>query len=401
MIRIYPLEFIKTKRLFQSITVTLMMRNPIKNILILLFIFLFSKNISYCKDLGNSQSDWEKYGVKDKVKSYTTTKYTVKEVNGKIIKDKKLCSLYDCEYFLFDNKGNLLEKTVYDELNQPIFEEYYQYDNNGNKIAEHRYINGNINNGVSYKYNTNRDNIEEIQYLNSHILTKITRKYDINHNKIEENTYNVKGGLDYKYGYVYDINNNLIQKNIYRNNGSLEYKEIYQYDKNGNQINKKVVYTEGESKNYRIEYVYNSYGKQIKQVKYDANGSINYTFIYKYDDKNNMIQRSHYIKNNLNESKQDILVYQETSQYDVNRNIIKRTYYDTRYSVGSIDGNLISYFYKYDAKGNNIERYNQNTTNDNTQKLIYQYDQKGNKVSVVEYKNGIATYLTEITYYYF
>ncbi len=379
------------------------MKKPIKNLLVSFLLPVLFIHLAYGTEY-NKQNDWKEYDLKGKVKSYTKIKYTAKEIAGKIIKDKKLCLPNDCESLFFDSNGNLLEKISYNESNQPVFEDYYQYDGNNHKEVERHYIDGNINREILYHYDTTGNNIQKTEYLNGKFFTKTTQKYDNNHNQIEQNTYNNDGSLSYRYIYTYHPNNNMIKKSIYKNNGSLESKETYLYDENGNKIEEKLINEIDKNKNYKITYAYNTDGKQIKLIKYNADDSIEYKAINKYDRTGNNVEQTHYTKTELSadENESYSLTYRKISQYDNKGNLIKETYYHNRFNTHiTEDGSSSYYTYKYDTKGNNIVRFYMNKKGGNSQKLIYQYDNKGNKVRSIEYENGVVKYIIETEYRYF
>ena len=140
---------------------------------------------------SEKKNDLTEENLKGKVKSITENTYEAVNKFGQIEKgdilvDSSAVYTDDGHFKIYNEKGNKIEKNV--------------YDSNGR---------------FHYKY---------------------TYKYDEKGNKIEENWYNSDGSLDSKYTYKYDEKGNIIEENYHNSNGRLYEKHTYkyEYDKNNN-----------------------------------------------------------------------------------------------------------------------------------------------------------------------
>jgi YD repeat-containing protein len=186
----------------------------------------------------------------------------------------------------YDNKGNVVQETVYSSDGTPSEKYTYQYDANGNKIEENH-----LTNSMDFSRNL-------IPFGNSE---KKTFKYDEKGNLVVEIWYNSAGGTDRKYTYQYDdkgnkIDGNRIEEKQAMNGAASTYKYIYKYDDKGNEIeetayiNKKVLYKTTyiiEKKNREPKMIYvDDKGNKMEQDGYIIE-KVWYKLTYKNDyDKN-------------------------------------------------------------------------------------------------------------------
>jgi hypothetical protein len=229
--------------------------------------FISLTSLFYCQNSPiHVKNGWEEENLKGKVKSYTESKYGAEDRFGKIQK-KNLYAKYTNKY---DDKGNKIEKSLYNRAGSLDSKETYKYDydDKGNKIKVNIYdaegdlslwsvkctnkyddkgnlIEQNVYNAVSgilyrvetYKYDDKGYMIEK------NIGDKCTNKYDDKGNLIEQNVYNVDGTLDDKYTYKYDDKGNEIERNFYNGNADgvsfvIQRTYKYEFDKNKNWIKK-------------------------------------------------------------------------------------------------------------------------------------------------------------------
>lgn len=123
--------------------------------------------------------------------------------------------------------------------------------------------------------------------------------------------------------------------------------------------------------------IYNNTGYLLEEKNFYYDGSVYLSVLYSYDEKGKLVNRS-----NFNHGKKG---YSKEFEYDENGNMINE--YDLT-PTGIAQRN---WAYKYDKKGNNIERsYTYFLDESNDFKTLYEYDNDGNKVQESTYdKYGI------------
>lgn len=221
----------------------------------------------------------------------------------------------------------------------------YHFDKNGNlTLIDENYTQ--VFNREAVKYET------------------FTYKYDKNGNILEKNEYNSNGYLNTKIKNKYDEIGNMIQSSFYNSNGELEQTYTFQYDKKGNEI-RNILSIKNLSPNLvnKCKYKYDKKGNILEKEAYNEFRTVSYSTgedgigsnttitIYKYDKNGNMIEK-----------KED----GETFIYNKNGDIDYRKPNSPLYTIEaqnnayntSIDesGSKDKYEYKYDSKGNWINK---------------------------------------------
>lgn len=200
----------------------------------ILLSLLFVSSICF----GQKKNDWQKNGLKGRVKSITTTVYNATEKFGEPV------------------KGEIKEKSEIVTI---------QFDTKGMIIHPEKGAN------TVYKYDTKGNKIEETSYGsdNSTIISKSIYKYDASGNVIEEIKYNSDGELTEKKVNTYDANGNLL---VSKKNGSLF---------NG---------TRNQGQSLVSKYKYDAYGRIIQySVGIGDNGELG-SENYKYDTKGDIVE---------------------------------------------------------------------------------------------------------------
>lgn len=303
---------------------------------------------------SNKDTGWKAAGLKGKVKEYTESRYYIKEKFGEyVIEDVKM--LLTCK---FDNSGNLIQENEYVAAET---KRVYVYNTNNKiqKMEEFRY--GSIDYRLVYKYDDIDNLVESIRYDNlGEEVNKKIFKYDEKNRLSEE----IGGNQSIKKRYIfkYDENDKLIEKDYYwaeyKSNDKAEYGFIeeyigtflYKYNEKG--IMKSEEY-KSKDKNEILpltECKFDENGNILEKISYGdySDFKIDSYLLFKYDEKNNLIEE---IENRYKGQKGDIT---ENTEY-------------TKYT------------YKYDNKGNVIEkkRYNINTKeNSEIPRLAYTYQYK-------------------------
>ena len=230
----------------------------------ILLTLLFVSSICF----GQKKTDWQKNGLKGRVKSITTTVYNATEKFGEPVKEgiKEKTEIITIQ---FDSKGMITHP-------EKGANTVYKYDTRGNKIEETTYASD-----------------------NSTIDSKSVFKYDASGNVIEEINYNSGGEQTEKKVNTYDVNGNLLvckkSGNLFngtRNQGQALVSK-YKYDTYGRPIQYSVGIGDGElgSENYK----YDAKGDVIETTAETFNGvNLKKTYKYTYDANGNWITKVSY-----------------------------------------------------------------------------------------------------------
>jgi hypothetical protein len=212
-----------------------------------------------CHDSKAQKNDWEKEGLKGKVKMVKEIISIESERMGEWEKDTDKIT-----YQIFNEKGNEIEENEYK-------------------------LDGSLYNRAICKYDV-KDNRIEMDFYNSEncFLEKFTYNYDDKGNMIEKNGYSFDDSLWSKIIYKYDLNGNNIEES------NSKYKYIYKYDDKGN---KTEYYNCLDSSFFtKTIYKYDEKGNYIEEIIYNLDGSIysKYTFKYEYDSYGNWLKKIRY-----------------------------------------------------------------------------------------------------------
>jgi len=156
---------------------------------------------------------------------------------------------------------------------------------------------------------------------------------------------------------LFNDKGNLTEISYYALNGNLTAKSIYKYDSKGNKIELISFNSEGDIKG-KIKYLYDDNSHIIEEVRYDLNGIIDFKFSYLYDNMGNKIEVN------------------ETS------NSFFGGYYETKCSIE----------YKFDRKGNIIEKIEFNSDGSFRNKCTYIYDEKGKMIQKIRKRTNETDY---------
>jgi tetratricopeptide (TPR) repeat protein len=213
--------------------------------------------ITFINCFGQKKTDWQKNGLKGRVKSITTTVYNATEKFGEPVKDgiKEKSEIITIQ---FDTKGKIIPPSKGDNV-------VYKYDTKGNITEETAYGSD-----------------------NSTIISKSVFKYDASSNVIEELNYDSQGELKEKKVNTYDANGNLL---VYKKSGSLF---------NG---------TRNQGQALVTKYKYDAYGRPIQVSVGIGDDSELGSENYKYDTKGDVIETTAETFNGVNVKKTYKYIY--------------------------------------------------------------------------------------------
>ena len=276
----------------------------------------------------------------------------------------------------YDERGNLIETTDYYLGGELICKYLYTYDENDNRIL---YIATEVDNDVTgvrgvreeTVYDENGNKVKETNFYEGEYISHLEYRYTSS-GKIEFEALYKKTGLSHKTEYTYDSKDRLIEVTNYNSNGNS--RTTYAYDSKDRLIEVKIYDSNGNS---RTTHTYNNRGDKIQTEVY-KNNAFDYKFTYKYDIRGNLLSW-----NKCDEDGNVTKVQQ--LKYDLRNNKTKDVYYGT----DGIETEKIEM--KYGLFGNISKRQEYLMGN---LKKEYFYDLFGNmtKVYVDSYYDDFATY---------
>ncbi len=232
-----------------------------------IIVFLFSSCTKTHK------TNWERDGLKGKVKSYSEILYNDVAVDSAgNIKGKK----FYIRKNVYDKKGNIRDEIVL----------------SANGKYNRRY--------KSNKYDKRNCSLEMECYNKDTLFSVQKFKYDENGCRISTHEYNLDGTLKYYQTYKNDKNGNQVQLNSFDKNDHLVSKTEFKYDKKENLI-EEVVYLKKDDF-YKTTYEYDTKGNVVKVKRYVKNDSLNVDMEiiskYEFDKKGNWLKKVDYKNDN-------------------------------------------------------------------------------------------------------
>ena len=332
------------------------------------FIAILSLTFISCYKKKAKETDWEKFNLRGKVKSITSTEYKTVEKFGEVQRD----SLISKEISKYNDKGNVTEIASYDSDGSIKQKQTKKYNDKENVIEHVRYKSGGaLDCKETYRYNKKGILIEYVRYKSDGALDcKETYRYNKKGSLIEHVRYKSGGELDCKETYSHNKKENKKEKKHirYASDGSLyvKYSEIYKYDKKANLI-ELIRYKSGGALYWKETYRYNKKGSLIEQARYDSNGSIQQKQTKKYDDKENLISKTDYSRIRYSKIKKQKTIY----KYDGKGNKLERVFYMSDKPLRR------EYNKNFDDKGNLTEKDNFDIYWCLEWKDTYKYNEKG------------------------
>ncbi len=315
------------------------------------FILLFPF-IGYSQDLNSQHTDWKKIDLRGKVKSIEKILYEPKDGNTKNLSDKQIVNgWYIGEYpkiTKFNQNGYIISETEYKSLSQKkkYSEKIFVYDQE-NKIDSISLCTWGCFSKTfySFQYESKGDTLIQNKILNKEVF------YDPNGSisSLLPTQIYPKGIL--KQTSFYNNMGQLIKRINYDLDSIISEKNIYKYDKKGNlTTHKRLVYKKSRHTHKRhledifssvTKYSYNDKNLLKVKEKYGLkNDSLEGKTIYKYDKLNNIIEIRSNDRYITDSHRRDPVIIQKGSGFNPDGGLV----YLQRYS------------YKYDEKGNWIER---------------------------------------------
>jgi len=220
---------------------------------------------------------WKGQELKGQVKSIKATTYFANEKFDEVIKG----DLLSWKLWRFDAKGESTEYTKFGDFYEETVKFENKYDSQ-NRLTEKDCFNS--NGDLAWKRVNKYDNekiTQTIYYNEDGILSeKYLYKYDDNTKKCETWQYDGNGDLIYKW--VHDKNGNLLEEYDYFSTGDVSKKTEYEYDNSGT-LNRTLIYellySLYGSEKFEEEYLYNDKADIIVLKSYD----------YSYDDDYNPV----------------------------------------------------------------------------------------------------------------
>ncbi len=261
----------------------------------------------------------------------------------------------DCEQTYlekYDKDGNLILLKTYDDDGELESTSTYTYKNN--KIVNYTNDDGEDIETQIFTYNNTGLLSEKKEYDNKTLEEKTTYSYNTKGLLIEEIRVRPKsegfGGSPYKKTiYKYNANGKCTHETSYNKSGYETNALMYEYNNNGLTVIEKEKYDGAFVKMY--EKTTDSRGNVIESILYDFNGKQEKRMVETYDSSNNRLTYEAYDKNNM-------FFERITETYNAKNDPIDYTLFipKERYNRTKDSKSVTKYWYKYDSKGNWIEK---------------------------------------------
>jgi len=265
-------------------------------------------------------SDIEKMDLNAPIKSMKVKSYriSINTQTGKINYNGPSKTNAKNLFYLFDENGNIIEKTSYDTQDQLQSKWTFNYDDKKKQITEKIYGNAAKepqSKQINY-YNKNGNKTKHLSYTKGEDKDpyKETLIYNKNGKLIEKTDYVNAGPL--KITITYDNQGQLMEKTEHMAD-KLQMKETYKYNDDGNLIASK----QDENRTVHAKYVFEKKYKNGKETarKVYKNGAPDGRYMYNYNDHGDRVEFKKYdIENNL--------VFEEKTkfEYDAQNNWTKK-----------------------------------------------------------------------------
>lgn len=253
--------------------------------------------------------------------------FTLYNENADIIETTKLGADGEMEtklYFIYDDKGNMIEETHYHE-DEELFTERKRYlrNTNGNIITEEKhYLDGSIEK-TEYQYDKNENLIKKTQYDEDTISEgHVEFAYDEKKRLLESSKFDESGNLVDKIHLIYDENDQIIQTQEEDQLNNVHLVSLNTYNEN-NEISESIV---KDLKGRIFSKVQNSYDDQGKLEKRIIEDFREYPKIdiiyYHYDEQKQLIEEE-------TQGPSEEIRRKISYEYDAEGNTLLSFHYDT------------------------------------------------------------------------
>ena len=164
-------------------------------------------------------------------------------------------------------------------------------------------------------------------------------------------------------------------------------KNVFKYDENGNIIELSNYKADGKL-NSTVKSTYDANGKLIKEETFLGDGKTDLVSTIKTDAKGNKIEQE-----DVRPMGNILFNYKYQYKYDEKGQLVERVAYRGNGSL------LFKYVFKYDDNGNRTEWIQTNSDNAVIGKVVYKYNEKNNLTEQTEYSGDVSV-KAKFTYSY-
>lgn len=218
------------------------------------------------------------------------------------------------------------------------------------------------------------------EIIKSDIEKQIIHKFNENGDVYETSEYYLDKSMHNLYGnkciYNYEFNDYKFEIEEYDSHNNLKYKTICKCNKDG-YINEEAKYNNRNILESLSKY--DDKGNFIECTAYKTNGSMSFKFIDKYDEEGNMVEQLWFNDNGK-------INYKAICKYDSNKNMIEQEVYNVNNSDYSLKRKEI---HKYNFLGKREEQLFYDSNGSFEYKYTFKYDKKGNLIERIRYDNEI------------
>ncbi|OJJ16256.1 hypothetical protein BKI52_33725 [marine bacterium AO1-C] len=270
---------------------------------------LFTVSFGYSFQKASKKNTLLTKKLKGKVKSVTTTTYSVTQVKGEIRKKSQTGLI---AYEAFNSIGNIINE----RKTKP---------------------NGTIFQRQQYTYDQQDNNVEVRTISNGKVSKKTIYKYDRYSNKTAEYGYDKHNNLTHKILYSYSSQHKLKEMRVFKgNDNAWSYKHRFTFNSKNKLIGRHILDHSGRSQQWIHEY--NEAEKSSKITILNQDQAMVSKSSFRFDDRENEIERTEL--NGANEVKR---IIQTKYKYDKQGNWIKKTIFENQIPTSILE-RKIEYF---------------------------------------------------------
>jgi YD repeat-containing protein len=233
--------------------------------------------------------------LKENILTIQSYKFQALTTGDGITKGQLLYSDENTYAAVYNNSGQIAEKTSFKESGRPDFKRVFKY-NTQRQLEEEKELlpDGSLHRKFIHSFNESGQNILwQMNEKGRGTTAKVISEYDAAGNKIIDRSFYKKDKYGGETSYKYNEQGRMIERTDLNADGSIYRIHHYTYDEAGNEIAYRN-FNEAGAFNRATEYTYDPFGNMTEEKELNADGSVDriYTYEYAYDGKHNWIKKT-------------------------------------------------------------------------------------------------------------
>jgi hypothetical protein len=200
----------------------------------------------------------------------------------------------------FDTKGELLEKSRWNDNGKLDTKRIFKYDTTKNRKEEKEVAaDGTLYRKFVSQFNTLGQEIEwQMSEKGKGVTAKVLSTFDETGNKVIDQSFYKKEKPGGETSYQYNEKGLVMERVDKKSDGSIDRIHHYTYDDTGNEIVYKNFKSAGEL-NRMSHYKYDEYRNVVEEIAFNGDGSLHatYTYEYLYDELQNWVKKTQFVNN--------------------------------------------------------------------------------------------------------